>query len=213
MVNINIILTSTLVTIVALTGIFFLFYKFYFLRNPKRVVPLGNVLVSPANGKVVRIVKLGCRNEEIVDKGLFGKVHLLVKDVVKDGYLIVIMMTPFNVHYQRSPIEGIVEKTTYSKGLFVNAVKDASSLVTLENEKNEIIIKNKKIGRIKVVQVAGFLARRIKCFVRPDEKVDKCQDIGLICLGSQVLLVIPKLKLAVKENDIVIDGETVIARF
>jgi len=189
------------------------FYRFYFLRNPKRRTPEGNVIVSPANGKVARIVKIGKRQKETIKKGILGKVDLLVKDVVDEGYLIVIVMTPFDVHYQRSPVAGIVEKTVHTKGKFVNVVKDASSLRSLENEKNEIIMKSDKVGRIKVVQVAGFLARRIRCFVEQKQKLVKGQDLGLICLGSQVLLVMPKLKLAVEEGDTVTDGETVIARF
>jgi len=57
------------------------------------------------------------------------------------------------------------------------------------------------------------LARRISCFVRPNQKIHKGEEIGLISLGSQVLLVIPNLKLLVKEGQRVVDGETIIARF
>ncbi len=193
----------------------FLFYRLYFLRKPVRIIPPENVVVSPAYGKVVKIIRIGKGHKDTTSlkKGILGKVELLTKDVIRSGYMIVIMMTPFDVHYQRSPIHGTVEKTLHHKGRFLNAVKDAGSLAALENEKNEIVIRNNEIGKVKVVQVAGFLARRIECFTKRDQKVLKGEDIGLIKLGSQVILVIPDLKLCIKEGQRVIDGETPIARF
>jgi phosphatidylserine decarboxylase len=191
---------------------FFLFYRFYFLRKPVRAIVPGNAVVSPADGKIVRIIEIKGGKPVEVEKGLFGKVNLLTSDTVKDGYVIVIMMTPFNVHYQRAPLDGTVERMRYSEGRFLNVVKDAAALGSLENERNEITLST-KIGKIKVVQVAGFLARRIRCFLKPKQKVHKGGEIGLICLGSQVILVLPKLKLAVKDGQKVVDGETIIARF
>ncbi len=190
-----------------------IFHRLYFLRNPKRAVPEGNVVVSPANGRIARIIETGKDDSLVVDKGLLGKVRIILKDMPKSCYIVVIVMTPLNVHYQRSPVSGIVERVSYMKGKFLDAMKDASSLVALENEKNEIVIVNNQIGKVKVIQVAGFLARRIRCFVEKRQKLDKGQDLGVICLGSQVILAIPKLKLMVKEGQKVIDGETIIARF
>jgi phosphatidylserine decarboxylase len=190
----------------------FLFYRLWFLRKPVRTVPPDNSIVSPASGRVVRILSIS-KAKERLPKGLLGSVDLLVKDVAKKGRIIVIMMTPLDVHYQRSPVEGVVVKTAHKKGLFLNAVLGASSLSALRNEKNEILIKNSKIGKVKVVQVAGFLARRIRCFVKKQQKVLKGEEIGLICLGSQVILVLPEIDLKVREGQRVVDGETVIARF
>jgi phosphatidylserine decarboxylase len=81
------------------------------------------------------------------------------------------------------------------------------------NEKNEIIMKNRNIGKIKLIQVAGFLARRIICTVSKDEKVNKGQRIGKIVLGSQVTLILPskKLNLKIKKKQKVTAGETIIA--
>ena len=209
---------AILAILLALAALLLMFYRFWFLRKPKRQVPKGNVIVSPANGKIVKIIEIGKKGSEInaggmtLEKGLLGKVNLLVKDTLKKGYIIVIMMTPLHVHYQRSPVDGTVERTKHRKGKFLDAVKDASSLNALQNEKNEITIRNQKIGRLKVVHVAGFLARRIHCFVRPKQNIHKGEELGLISLGSQVILVMPKLKLAVREGQKVIDGETVIAR-
>jgi phosphatidylserine decarboxylase len=189
-----------------------LFYRFYFLRRPARKIPQGSVVVSPADGRIVRILDIRGGRAASVSKGLLGKVRLLTADTIRDGHVIVIMMTPFNVHYQRAPLDGIVESVRYSKGRFLNAVNDAGSLRSLQNERNEVLIST-KAGRVKVVQVAGFLARRIRCFIKPKQKIHKGEEIGLICLGSQVILIIPKLRLAVKEGQRVTDGETVIARF
>jgi phosphatidylserine decarboxylase len=192
-----------------------LFYRLYFLRKPKRDIPEDNTIISPADGKIVRILDIKGRKSTGLPKGLIGKVNLLTYDVADSCHVIVIMMTPLNVHYQRSPLSGTVQEVRYSEGKFINAVKDASSLAALENEKNGILIKNKAIGSLKVVQVAGFLARRIRCFVKKGQKIDKGGELGLICLGSQVILVLPKgkVRLVVKEGQRVTDGETVIARF
>lgn len=206
------VLFGLLVAAAVLALLFFLFYRFYFLRRPARLVPGGRAIVSPASGRIVRIVEVKGGRPVSVSKGLLGKVRLLTKDTINEGYVIVIMMTPFDVHYQRSPLESVVEGVRYSKGRFLNVVKDAASLASLENERNEILLRT-DIGKVKVVQVAGFLARRIRCFLKPKQKIHKGEEIGLICLGSQVMLVIPKLRLAVKEGQKVIDGETVVARF
>lgn len=199
--------------IMLLLSIFLLFYRFWFLRKPERRIPEGDSIVSPANGRIARIIEIDKQRTAEISKGLLGKLNLVVKDTVKSGYLIVIVMTPMHVHYQRSPVDGKVLNIRYRKGRFINVVKDASSLRSLQNERNEMIISNKRIGKIKVVQVAGFLARRISCFVKKNQKIHKGEELGLISLGSQVLLVLPELKLQVKEGQEVIDGETVIARF
>lgn len=190
----------------------FLLYKCVFLRNPKRKIPAGNNIVSPADGKIVRILDVNDKPLKL-KKGLMGKINALVRDVSKSAYVIVIVMNLHNVHYQRSPAEGEVEKIKYSKGKFQNAVANASSLRALENEKNEILIKNEKIGKIKVIQIAGILARRIVCFAKEKQKLNKGRLIGLIKLGSQVVLILPKNKinLKAKENQKVRAGETIIA--
>ncbi|MBW2972483.1 phosphatidylserine decarboxylase [Candidatus Woesearchaeota archaeon] len=212
-VSITGIVIAVFVIILAVVAVLFLFYRFYFLRKPERKVPGGRVIVSPASGKVVRILDIGKEGYKTVEKGLLGRVKLLTKDVGDAGYLIVIMMTPFDVHFQRAPADGRVEKVSHRKGKFLNAVKDAESMQALENENNSILMSCPGIGRIKVVQVAGFLARRIRCFVCPKQKIHKGEEIGLICLGSQVILVTPKLKIRVKEGQRVVDGETIIAGF
>lgn len=208
------IISKVILFLAVVAAVLLMLYRFYFLRKPQRIMPEGNVVVSPADGKVVRILRVDKSAGKLkIDKGILGRINLLTEDTINKGHIIVIMMTPLNVHFQRSPVPGKVENIKHTRGLFLNAVKDAASLNALHNEKNEIIIHNRKIGRIKVVQVAGFLARRIRCFVKKGQKLDKGEEIGLICLGSQVILVIPDLRLEIKEDQKVIDGQTIIARF
>ena len=155
MIAIIIILTGSIV--VALL----LFYNFFFLRDPKRKIAVGNNIVSPADGKIVDIIRLGDIKKLEIKKGLVGRIKTL-SDIYKESCLITIVMNLFDVHIQRSPIKGKVKKIRYSKGKFLNAVVKKPRL---ENEKNEITIENKEI-KVKVIQIAGVLARRINCFVK-----------------------------------------------
>ncbi|NQV08988.1 phosphatidylserine decarboxylase family protein [Candidatus Woesearchaeota archaeon] len=194
--------------IIVLIILFYGFYRFVFLRDPKRRIPKQGI-ISPADGKIVKILKTG--NNITVNKGLIGKINTITKDVAKTCHIIVIMMNIHNVHVQRSPIKGTIKQIKYSKGKFLNAVFGASSLKALENEKNEIIIENKNL-KIKIIQVAGFVARRIKCYVKQNQKINKGERIGMIDLGSQVILVLPeKVKILVHEGEIVKAGMTIIA--
>ncbi|HII72195.1 TPA: phosphatidylserine decarboxylase family protein [Candidatus Woesearchaeota archaeon] len=195
--------------IAAIVGLLVVFWKAYFLRKPERKIPKKGI-VSPANGKVVKIIDFSGEKAN-VEKGLLGKVKVMTKDVAQKGKIIVIMMTPFNVHYQRAPLDGEVVGQKHEEGKLLNAVKGAEGCrASFENEKNTITIKSGKMT-VKVVQVAGFLARRIESYVKVKQKIHKGQTIGRINLGSQVLLVIPEMKIRVKEGDTVVDGETIIA--
>lgn len=195
------------IALAVLLAVFLVFWQFWFLRNPKRTPPAGRNIVSPADGRVIEIIEFN-KNKLTVRKGL-GKVRTLTSDVVSSGYLISIFMSPLDVHFQRAPIDGVVLKTRHSKGSF-NVAYDFFKSMT--NEKNEILMKT-KIGRIKIIQIAGILARRIVCFAKKNQKIKKGQTIGLINLGSQVCLVIPKLKLKIKKGDKAVAGRTIIAEY
>ncbi len=190
-----------------------LFYHLWFLRNPARISPKGNVIVSPAMGKISRIIEIKNGAPVTIPKGFIGKINTLTNDTIQKGYLITIIMTPLDVHYQRMPIDGKIISVKYDKGTFLNAVQGDTFKATLENEHNEILIENKKIGKIKVIQIAGFVARRIVCSARKNQKLKIGATLGLIRLGSQVALIIPKLPLHVKEGQKVTDGETIIATY
>lgn len=193
-----------IITAAALLVVLFL-VNFY--RDPKRAIPKGNNIVAPADGKVISIIKTGEKNIKI-NKGLLGRIHVLAKGIADECYVISIFMSPLDVHINRSPIEGTVKSIKHAKGRFFKAYDLEKSL---ENEKNEIIIQNKAV-KIKVVQIAGFLARRIKCFVRINQKINKGDKIGMITLGSQATLILPKgVELKVKIGDRVKAGQSVIA--
>ena len=192
-------------------GVGILFYGLFWLwfsRQPKRAIPAGeNIIVSPANGRVVKIMKFN--GPVIAEKWNKGLVTLKTSDVAKRGWFVLIMMTPLDVHWQRAPLAGKTISTQHVPGKFKNAVFKASSLSALQNERNEILMKTKK-GKIKVVQIAGLLARRISCFVKKNQAVQKGELIGFISFGSQVALLLPEnAKLEVEEGSKVKDGERV----
>ena len=178
-----------------------------FYRDPKRKIPKGNNIVAPADGRVIGITDISKKGIRI-KKGLIGKIRTLTKDVSDKCYVISIFMSPFDVHINRAPIAGTVKSIKYTKGRFFKAYDLEKSL---ENEKNEIIIQNKKM-KVKVIQIAGFLARRIKCHVKQNQKVNKGSKIGMIALSSQTTIVIPAgVDLKVKVNDKVKAGESILA--
>jgi phosphatidylserine decarboxylase len=183
------------------------FYRFYFLRDPARCVPIGDNIVSPADGRVTLITEYD-RNEVNIEKKFFGKVDAITKDVDTKVYIVSIFMNILNVHVNRSPIDGVIKSTEHSNGRFLNAKRiDA----TFENENIQTLIVDGEF-KIKVIQIAGLIARRIASFIQQDEKVIKGQKIGIIKLGSQVTLILPStVRLRVKKNQKVFAGKTIIA--
>ena len=178
-----------------------------FYKDPKRKIPKGNNIVAPADGKIISIINTSKNNIQI-KKNMLGKIKTLTRDVAVQCYVISIFMSPMDAHINRAPIEGIVKSIKYKKGTFFKAYNLEKSL---ENEKNEIIIQNKRL-KVKVIQIAGFLARRIKCYVEKNQKVNKGQKIGMIALSSQTTLIIPiGVDLKVNLNQHVKAGETIIA--
>lgn len=193
--------------IIILLAIFALFWKFWFLRDPYREIPKGNNIISPADGIILKIIEF---NKEgiMIEKGLFGKIHTMTRDIGGEGHIVSIFMSPLDVHVNRAPISGTVIYAKHYRGKFFNARNFEKSM---QNERNEILIKNDKM-KLKMIQIAGFLARRIECFVKDDQKVVKGQRVGLINLGSQVTLILPKdIIIKVKEGERVYAGESIIA--
>ncbi len=167
------------------------FYKFYFLRNPKRKITAGDNIVSPADGKIVKIIRYDHEKEFELREKKLGKVLVKTADIAPRGWLIVIMMNIHNMHRQKAPMAGEVLSIKYTKGKFFNAVRKAHNMrAALENESNEILLKT-EIGNIKVVQVAGVLAKKIVCAVEVGQLLKKGENLGLIKLGSQVIVVLP----------------------
>lgn len=183
--------------------LFLIFWRFYFLRNPQPIIDSNpKAILSPAHGIIAKIMLY--KNEDIVaEKGLFGKIPLITNDVAKEGYIVLIRLHVYNVHWQRSPIAGTIERTRYISGKFLNAVKNAESMQCFfENERNEILIHGKI--KCKVIQIAGYFARRVECFVKKSQLISAGEIIGLINLGSQCALILPKnISMNIQEGDTV----------
>ncbi len=209
----NIVMYSVIWLLVIIL-ICFLFYKFYFLRQPDRNIPNNNSLfVAPANGTVVQILE---RDEEKipVEKKHKFAFETFTNDVASGGYLVSIMMTPLNVHYQKAPTDAKIIYQKHTDGNFFNAMSEWKlNDVVFENERNEILFETEAGMKYKTIQIAGKLARKIVSFVEVGQELKQWDTYGLIKLGSQVTIVLPKdgIELQVKTWDVVIDGESIIA--
>ena len=193
--------------LIAVLVLLILSFLINFYKDPERTIPKGNNIVAPADGRVISIIDTAKIHIQ-VNKGILGKIKTLTKDIAGECYVISIFMSPIDAHINRAPMDGVIRSVKHTKGKFFKAYELEKSF---ENEKNEIIIENKKL-RIKVIQIAGFLARRIVCHVKVNQKVNKGQKIGMIALGSQTTLIIPKkVKLRINVNDKVKAGQTIIA--
>ena len=169
-------------------------YFTYFFRNPDRTIPTDeHLVVSPADGTVQDVVEL--EDDDFV-KGPCTK--------------IIIFLSVFNVHVNRSPIAGEIKCQKYVCGRFRPAYKDE---VGFENERHMLGIENEKGFRGPVPQIAGILARRIVSWVTLDDNMSKGQVYGLIKFGSCTELVVPRnVEVLVKKGDKVRGGESVLGR-
>ncbi len=197
-------------TLILLMG---LYYRFWFLRQPDRAIPADpEALVSPANGKVAAVVAWDSL-ELTLQKDL-GTVSVLTGDIGPRGWLIAIEMDITNVHYQRAPLPARFLGNVYRPGAFRNALIQTNPFgFRLENEHNAMLFETSGGFRFKVVQIAGLLARRIVDYVEPGQRVERGEVIGLIKLGSQVVLILPEeVEVLAVPGQKVVDGESVLAR-
>ncbi|MCK9229282.1 MAG: phosphatidylserine decarboxylase family protein [Syntrophales bacterium] len=166
----------------------------WFFRNPERKAPEGSTsLLSPADGRILKIEE-GVAPAKGGLEGSFTKVS--------------IFMNIFNVHVNRSPCRGEVKKITYYPGKFLSANLDKASS---ENERNALLISMDDGREILVVQIAGLIARRIVCWVKEGERLDRGERFGLIRFGSRLEVFMPEgTKTAVSVGDKVTAGETTI---
>jgi len=202
------VLIIILSVLILLSILFVIFYKFYFLRDPERITPKGNNVIAPADG-VITLIKEFDKDNIDIEKKYLGKVKSFTSDVSEKGYIVSIFMNVFDVHINRAPINGTVKYVKHSDGKFLNAIGLDS---TFENENVQILIEDKDF-KVKMIQIAGLLARRIVPFAKENDKVIKGQRIGLIKLGSQVTLILPEsVDIQVKIGQKVKAGETIIAK-
>ena len=180
-------------------GLFFLLLTLAvasFFRDPERAVPQGDdVVVSPADGRVVAID--GAAHAETLPGETFQRVA--------------IFMSPANVHVNRVPVAGQVLSVTHTPGKFLAAYNERSSL---ENERNEVVVRDERGRALVFTQVAGLLARRIICYLRPGQRVEQGARFGLIMFGSRVDVYLPPAAtVRVAVGDRVRAGSGVLAEY
>jgi phosphatidylserine decarboxylase len=160
----------------------------YFFRNPNRLIPEGaNLIVSPADGKVVKISQ--------TDGG---------------GQTISIFLNIFDVHVNRSPIAGELERIEYKRGKFKVAFDEEASRV---NEQNILTI-TARDSRIVLKQIAGIIARRVICWKKPGQHLKRGELIGFIRFGSRVDVMLPaQVKILVGVGDRVHGGSSVLGEY
>ncbi|HXV09414.1 MAG TPA: phosphatidylserine decarboxylase [Burkholderiales bacterium] len=142
-----------------------------FFRDPARAVPLEpKAVLSPADGRVVTV-------ERAHDP-------YLERDALKMS----VFMNVFNVHSNRSPVDGEVREAWYHTGRFFNAALSKSSL---ENERAALWIRTPSGADVTCVQIAGLIARRILCYVRAGDRVARGERYGFIRFGSRVDVYLP----------------------
>jgi phosphatidylserine decarboxylase len=163
-----------------------------FFRDPPREVPAQpNAVLSPADGRVVKVEKTRDPMTE------------------RETLLISVFMNVFNVHSNRSPVDGAVERIQYSPGSFLNADLDKAST---ENERNAMVIRLADGERVAIVQVAGLIARRILCYAKEGQRLARGERYGFIRFGSRVDVYLPlsaRPKVAV--GDVVHATTTILA--
>ena len=142
-----------------------------FFRDPPRPVPSDSrAVVAPADGRVVAV-------ERTADPYL-----------KREALKISVFMNVFNVHSNRSPVDGEVREAWYHAGGFFNAALPKASL---ENERNALWIRTVQGADVTCVQVAGLVARRILCYVKSGDRLVRGQRYGFIRFGSRVDVYLP----------------------
>ncbi len=162
----------------------------YFFRDPRRQPPSDvNVVVAPADGRVTRVRP--------------------VEDGERPAMVVSIFLSPFDVHINRAPIAGEITNVSYTRGKFLMATDENSSLV---NEQNALTIEGEKITVV-CKQIAGILARRIVCWKQAGERVALGERFGLIKFSSRTDILLPaSVEILVSEGARVQGGTTIIGR-
>jgi phosphatidylserine decarboxylase len=167
-----------------------------FFRDPERVVPPGDDLVTaPADGKVVAIV------DQVEEPRFLQRTCRRVS----------IFMSPLNVHVNRVPVSGKVVAVRHQPGRFHAAFLDKASEL---NEQNAVVVEDARGERVLFVQIAGQLARRIVCHLRPGDTVERGARYGMIMFGSRLDLYLPAgVELRVRVGERVAAGSSVIGAY
>jgi phosphatidylserine decarboxylase len=163
-----------------------------FFRDPARQIPGdARTVVAPADGRIVAVEK------------------------AEDPYLkrpstkVSVFMNVFNVHSNRSPVDGEVRQAWYDAGSFLNAALDKASV---ENERNALWLRADAGQDVTCVQIAGLIARRILCYVKAGDRLKRGDRFGFIRFGSRVDLYLPgEARVKVELGQKVYAGSTIVA--
>ena len=179
-------------TVLTALGIILTSFIGYFFRNPRRNISHeANGILSPADGKVIHVGQ--CMED-----------RFLKENALK----VSIFMSLFDVHINRSPAAAKVIERVHHPGRFLMASREKASLL---NEQNALILETEDRFKIILIQIAGYVARRIVCYPRPGELLKKGQIFGLIRFGSRVDLYLPvDVAPAVRVGQHVKGGESII---
>ena len=170
-----------------------LVFSLNFFRDPDRKIPEGdNIIISPADGKVTVVTTI---NDP---------------EVGENSKLVSIFLNVFDVHANRIPISGKVISSSRKDGQFVSAFRHDAADV---NEQTTILL-DTSIGVVKVKQIAGLIARRILCYAKVGEKMNKGDRLGFIMFGSRTDIILPSsVDVLVEVGQRVVGTETIIGNY
>ena len=170
-----------------------LVFSLNFFRDPDRKIPEGdNIIISPADGKVTTVTAINDPN------------------VGENSKLVSIFLNVFDVHANRVPISGKIISVNRKDGQFVSAFRHDAADV---NEQTTTLF-DTSLGAVKVKQIAGLIARRILCYAKSGEKMEKGDRLGFIMFGSRTDVIFPpSVNVLVKVGQRVVGTETIIGTF
>ncbi len=170
-IAIAVLLSAFGVTVLAALAWVIAVFVLQFFRDPAREIPQDpGAVLSPADGRIVAVERV---NDPYVQR---------------DAIKVSVFMNVFNVHSNRSPVDGTVQQVWYFPGKFVNADLDKAST---ENERNAVWLKTANGADVTSVQVAGLIARRILCYVKAGDVLSRGQRYGFIRFGSRLDVYLP----------------------
>ena len=178
-------------------GLILTLWCIYFFRNPDRRIPDGDdLIIAPADGVVQQIETASPPPEIAADASPRQRIS--------------IFMNVFNVHVNRLPVTGRIAGLAYKPGRFFNASLDKASEL---NERQSIQVISQAGAEFIIVQIAGLIARRIRCDLRQDQPVEAGERFGLIRFGSRVDVYLPDgIETLVSIGQKTVAGETVLAK-
>jgi phosphatidylserine decarboxylase len=175
----------------AIPPLLFAAFFLWFFRDPRRTIPRERgIVVSPADGKVTEVARINTPDGERLRLSIF--------------------LSVFDVHVNRSPVEGILREVRYRKGEYLNAM---NPVCAQRNEQNLAVVDCIDGYQVSFIQIAGLLARRIVFKKKPGDYLERGERVGLIKFGSRTDILLPgHAEPLVKPGDRVRGGASVVAR-